>query len=181
MLAGLVLYLNDSSETKWTSRETKMISLVAAVSMVLLSILAGVRRSGGLRERLRSCLPTAVLAVLLFGLFAVGLDLNHPSGAVAVQVVAIGVAILVALHRIAKGYHHVFDSLAGMLLGAAIGYTVYHMSVEPLDSQAMDSPLGIASRSIISLLSVSYLLYFVLHELECAKGCTLSKLAGLEH
>ena len=48
------------------------------------------------------------------------------------------VAVLVSVHRVAKGYHYVSDVLAGAVIGCSIGYTSWH--VMDTCRRALESP-----------------------------------------
>ena len=174
VLMGLLLFLWDSSETKWTSDETRTLALrgvLLFLAMIIVDMCYGRKNTKPLAALLTTCLLLVVTAP----------DLNDASTSRVVQSIAIGIALLTALHRIAKGYHHVLDSIAGMILGASVGYLVYHMVGTPDAEDFLTGPLGLATRGIVTLVACVYIVYFVRHTLSCKDKCTLDKLAGLEH
>jgi hypothetical protein len=111
-------------------------------------------------------------------------DYNSPDVQWATVGVAYGVAVLTALHRIAKGYHHVLDSVVGALLGAACGVFVCSMLGADKDQVG-------ASQCVMGLIGAWYIWYFFSYTTRCwapkplsgngLEGCTLRPLHAVEH
>lgn len=193
VMMGLVLYLTDENQSKWSAEESK--EVLRAVGLACLAFAAAmfvVAMAKGRKLR-PSALAFAYMAAIaaffvVVGTYGDGIDFNETVPQTVVIALGVTVAMFVSLHRIAKGYHHLFDSIAGAILGAAIGMTVYTMWPEPtgLDPAgwklAVDGGKGPA-KYLIGSFAVVYCGYFFAMEMNCIDegGCDLRALAKQEH
>lgn len=191
VMTGLVLHLMDSNEPKWTRDESKRIfALIGAVSIVASSMLA---IGSSMRRTIKpdlglSIIAFAVLAAVCFTIsYTTGVDFDSMTVKLALALTGMTVAILVALHRIAKGYHHLFDSIVGLFLGFCVGLTVYTSWPSPTDfTPTVDKVVRTMrdpARYTIGAIAAVYIAYFFLVETKCvdASGCSLKALAKTEH
>jgi hypothetical protein len=124
----------------------------------------------------------------------VTIDMNDEAPKMVVAAVGIAVALLVALHRIGKGYHHSWDSILGVCLGMSVGMFVYRLL--PSDGGAgaaqsstslivydpdREGPTDVAARLVVASVSAVFFAYFVLVELGCVKECTFDKMKHQIH
>ena len=191
VMTGLILYMSDDRERKWTAADTTtevlpFMAMATCIFAVLMTAVAAVR--GKVRRAGASLLVMFVFSGLFLGLsYTDGIDFNDPG--VKSTTIALGatVATLVSLHRIAKGYHHFFDSVVGMLLGMSCGMAVYTMwptdtSLTPGAQKFVDALQG-PGKNAIGAFAVMYLAFFFAYETKCIDegGCDLLALAKTEH
>ena len=193
---GLAMYLFDGSETKWRGWEDSSFAVKGVCGMasvycgyVMVSHMWQCRTAGRpidpwtVVQRIlkQAVIGAAVCALMGFiGFF----DYNGLYAQWVTALFAYGVAVLTALHRIAKGYHHVLDSVVGALLGAACGVFVYSML------GADKGQVG-ASQYVMGLIGAWYIWYFFSYTTKCVAakplrgdglgGCTLHPLHMVEH
>lgn len=193
---GLAMYMFDHSEPKWRGRQDSSFAVkgvcsmalaygVYVIAMHLLQCLGASRTIGPWTVGLRIVKQTAIVALVGALMVGIGcLDYNKPNVQRAITVVAYVVAVLTALHRVAKGYHHVLDSVVGALLGTACGVFVYSML--GADKGQVGAP-----QWVMGFIGTWYIWYFFSYTTRCLArkplrgtglgGCTLRPLHAVEH
>lgn len=192
VMTGLLLYLSDTAETKWTGPEVRGVAEQMAGAIALFALVLGVvymlRPNAELQSRRRATLIVLAIFVAMFyflSISSINIDMNDFGPRMTVMCMGLYVAMMVSVHRVAKGYHHVFDSILGALLGFCIGSTVYTMWPKATQltehvNNLVNASSG-TSRATIGVLAFLYLSFFFSTELECLDGCNVAALAKAEH
>ena len=198
VVTGLVLYLLDDTEPKWTPDESKNAAFQAAILVFMFGALFFLFAAwkGHLRVSLPSLLWVFGIGAVLCLLGTIdgigGVDMNDKNAQGTVICAALGVAFLVSMHRIAKGYHHVLDSIAGAFIGFCVGVFVYKAwptapagdAPSEVAKSSSPAPLESVPRHVIGGVAGIYLMFFFAYELQCfdaTAGCALTALAKAEH
>jgi membrane-associated phospholipid phosphatase len=211
VMTGLFLYMYDEKEKKWTPKDIQgmgwplsICTFIFALIMLMSQIREARAHASDQHENMtwepigKNAVFMSVVVFFFWSLTKnpLKIDLDDPFWQQLVVLVGFGVAVLVSLHRIAKGYHHLFDSICGALFGAAVGLVTYRMWPDPTDTpDTSDAPKAfvwsdpittmptVVPRAILGMLGGAYLLFFFHDQLECLSktGCTTDKLWNLEH
>jgi membrane-associated phospholipid phosphatase len=201
---GLMMYMFDTDELKWSGSKDSNFAVYAGCALAGLYCLSIViwhikqMTKNPFRILTQLCIGIAVCTLF----FTIGyFDYNTAVVQNAVVCLAYTVAVLTALHRIAKGYHHVSDSVVGALLGAACGVFVYTMLGKRPDRTIFTWDLFstslapmMASQAIVFLIGSWYIWYFFSFTTRCYAadikkkngdveegGCALAPLYTVEH